>query len=160
MIMSADFTTIIRYSRAEPATGLYKHVAQLMSPPIGISSPSCVRIIFQASAPLSVSSRYLDETGSLVKTQLYRTLLPITNQWARVLLDLTPPPPPITGCTSANGSSDDWTCNQSVVIVFRTEATSDGTASAMIADVALLTGVCNAVGKYQDRNPLKLNSSI
>jgi len=146
--LAVDFTAILAYSRNDPATGLYKHSATLMTPPVSISSPSCVNIIFQASAALSVSSRFLNTTGTFVKTALYRTLLPVINQWASVRLDVAPPPIASLICASINRSSDEWMCNRSVVIEFRTYATHDGTASAMIADVALLSGACNVKGKY------------
>jgi hypothetical protein len=119
-----------------------------MTPPINILQPSCIRVIFQTLAALWVSARYLNENGTYVEQSLHRTLLPVANQWSQLFLDVDAPPTSTPYCLNATEIHFDRVCDQMVVIAFRTEATNDGTASAMIADVAFFNGTkCQLIGQ-------------
>lgn len=145
LVSCSDFIAIMTDSRAASATGAFKDIAMLMTPAVNLQSLSCIRVIFQSFSFFWVLARYFDSNGLYVEEVLFRSMLPIAHKWSQLHLDIGPK---WKKCGGERGASlVPGSCgSQPVVIVFKTQATNDGSPSAMIADVALFSGECELTG--------------
>lgn len=124
-----DFSLALKYTGLRTSID-YTHSAKLISPPVQITSDSCIAIILMANANFTVSMAYLNGS-TYMEHLLLSSPLALGRTWHRLYLNASP---------MMTGSGQ-------FVLVLESAAASSGTESAMINDIKLLNGTCRDLGQ-------------
>lgn len=124
-----DFSLALKYTGLRQSID-YTHSAKLISPPVQITSDSCIAVILMANANFTVSMAYLN-SSFYTEHLLLSSPLALGRTWHRLYLNVSPM----------------MTASEPFVLVLESAAASPGTEAAMINDIKLLNGTCRDLGQ-------------
>jgi len=126
LYLASDYMLAVKYSDVG-GTSFISQSAKLISPPIRITRPSCLRSTLISNANLNISVGYLDN-GQYTEARLYSSPLPLGLSWQRLNMDV----PVLT--------------SDVVVVVVDTGMSLFSDNALLMRDIILLPGTCRHNG--------------
>lgn len=118
----------MKYTGPAPPN-FYSHWARLISPPVPLTTNSCLRITVVANANITILKSFLSVDGMYSERRLFASALPLGQAWHRLWISIAPS-----------------VANQKFAAVIET-AISEGIVAMAVSDVSLAAGNCRLLGK-------------
>ena len=123
-----DYTAVMTYSGPAPPN-FYSHWARLISPPVALTTNSCLSIIIAANANITILTSFLNDVGIYSERRLFSSALPLGEAWHRLRLNIAPSVP-----------------YQTFAAVIETAISEVSIVATAVAEVRLYAGICRLLG--------------